>query len=106
MKSFPKSFLVSNKKNLHKLFFDESLLLFRRSIFEHVISNEETSYFEVDNWCRKHLKNDDDLMKTFVTIIRKELEDFGWKTHLSFGATGLFIYSDEKPVNCYDDEIC
>ncbi len=106
MKSFPKSLHVSNKKNLHTLFVDESLLLFRRSIFEHVISNEETSYFEVDNWCRKHLKNDEELMRTLVGIIRKELEALGWKTHLSFGATGLFIYSDERPVNCFDDEMC
>jgi hypothetical protein len=40
------------------------------------------------------------LSKTIIT----ELVNIGWNCKLSFGNTGLFIYSTDKPPpSCWDD---
>ena len=76
----------------------------REEIYEHIISNDENSYFPLDNFVRKY--NVNQKLTELTEIIIHELTSLGWKCRTSFGGTGLFIYSTENPPpNCYDDEI-
>ena len=77
----------------------------REEIYEHIISNDENSYFPLDNFVRKY-DIDGDFFKYSLESIMHELISLGWKCKTSFGGTGLFIYSTENPPpSCYDDEI-
>jgi len=81
-------------KNKHKF---QSMLdiynldLLRSQIQLHIISSAESEYFVVPDGKEKYMD----------TII-KELNDIGWKTSLSYGNTGLFIYETTPPINCID----
>jgi hypothetical protein len=102
MKDFPNKLHVTNKATFTSLFYERLICYLRKDIYEHVIREDENSYFEIDNWCRKHLKNDEEMMAKMVETLREELHELGWKTALSFGATALFIYSsDEPPKSCW-----
>lgn len=37
----------------------------------------------------------------YVRKIREEIHSTGWKTELSYGDTGLFIFSNIKPKSCH-----
>jgi hypothetical protein len=45
------------------------------------------------------------LVKELVNEVILELQQKGWKCQLSFGGTGLFVYANEKPKNCWEDEL-
>lgn len=105
MKTFPSQISASNQQNFTVLFRKRVECYLRRDIFEFLLSrpNEET-YFALDNFLNKFEFNTD-LKKDFPTMlsngILKELEQLGWQTALSFGDTGLFIFSGERPKNCH-----
>jgi hypothetical protein len=97
MIEFPKRLNVVNKNQFPSFFYERFICYLRKDLFEHIIREEENSYFEIDNWCRKHLKNDEETMAKMIETLREELHALGWKTALSFGSTALFIYSTEEP---------
>lgn len=63
----------------------------RRELFRHIISSSETDYYVVKE---EH--------RMFLPIVREELHKLGWKTILTYGDTGLFIFENEKPCNCIE----
>lgn len=65
----------------------------RRELFRHIISSSETDYFVVKE---EH--------RMFVPVVRDELHKLGWKTILTYGDTGLFIFENEKPRNCIESK--
>ena len=74
------------------------LYIFRQQIYEHIINRkDENDYFAIDVFESKFLKNYPDTIQQMTNTIIKELESMEWKCKLSFGDTGLFIYSTEKP---------
>ena len=97
MLEFPKRLNINNKSEFKTYFYDRFLCYLRKDIYEHMLIEDENSYFELDNWCRKYLKNDDEMMTKMVEKLRNELHQMGWKTAISFGNTALFIYSSEEP---------
>ena len=102
MKKFPQTLNVVNK---HMFIFynnERILSIFRQEINDHILNQDENQYFDLDCFSRKYLDNNVEETKKMCNIISKELNDLGWKTSLSFGDTGLFIYStDEKPTSCW-----
>lgn len=54
----------------------------------------ENEYIDLDKYYPKYGKV---RVNSIIENIIKELNDLGWKTKLSFGDTGLFIYSTEDP---------
>lgn len=103
MKQFPNKISTSNRENFPNISFNRNMCYLRRDIYEHIIFNKEDEYFDVDVWCRNRLKNDTVVMKRMVDIIINELENKGWTCKLTFGASALFIYANEPPVNYFED---
>lgn len=70
----------------------------RKAIHEFLISRkDENVYFSLDEFCSDFKVTDTELVKTSVKELIPELVQLGWKCTLSYGDTGLFIYSTEKP---------
>lgn len=105
MKTFPSSISASNQKNFFELFRKRVECYLRRDIFEFLLSRpNDESYFAIDTFLNK-FEFVSDLKKDFSVFLQngvmKELHQLGWKTELSFGDTGLFIFSGDKPANCH-----
>lgn len=103
MDEFPETISVENKDIFSKYLYYMTLKNIRRDIFEFMISRkDEDKYFDLDKYlCQKD--NADDIASMMNTI-STELFALGWKTKLSFGGTGLFVYSTETPPpSCYED---
>jgi hypothetical protein len=102
MKSFPSKLKVENKASFKDLNYERNKCYLRRDIYEHIISHEEKEYYSLDDFNQK-IKNMSIVQKMVEELI-PELESLGWKCKLSFGGTGLFIYStDLPPSNCWED---
>jgi hypothetical protein len=106
MNKFPNEINVNNKNNFKEYNYNRIIKLLRNDIYEHLLSKkEETDFFDVEKFCKKNNYNDEedsDSVIKMVKQIREELHKLGWKTELSYGDTGLFIYStEEKPANCW-----
>lgn len=104
MKNFPERLNVNNKQNFSKYNYTRNLCYLRKQIYELIIKENENDYFELDKFARNYLKNNMTIMLEMTEKIRQELKELGWNTKLSYGGTGLFIYSTENPpTNCYED---
>lgn len=96
MNNFPSTINVNNKKNFKIINYNNIISIMRKEIYDIIIKENENDYFDIDIFQEKYkLKNDD--KDAMVKSIVSELEKIGWKTKLSFGDTGLFIYSSENP---------
>ena len=101
MKEFPSILHINNKENFKDIYYNRSLCYLRKSIFEHIIKEDENTFYDLDKF--KHLikKNEE-----IILVIIKELNSLGWKCKLSYGGTALFIYSTEKPpISYWEDGI-
>lgn len=100
MKEFPAHLKPGNKQKLDEVNLNRLKCYLRRDLYEHVISHEESDYFSLDEFNQR--VNNMETTKKLVGEVMKELQKLGWNCVLSFGGTGLFIYADKKPANCYD----
>ena len=104
MKEFPSTLNVKSKNKFSSYYYNRQLCYLRRNIFEHIISKDENSYFELDKFSRNYLDNNTELITKMTDTVINELEKLGWKCKTSFGGTGLFIYSTENPPpSCFED---
>lgn len=81
-----------------------SLLLdkLREDVVMFLVSRpNEDSYFNMGQFSKPNNIGSIELSK-FVELISSELKELGWKCSTSFGGTGLFIYSGERPKSCWD----
>ena len=110
MNKFPKEIDIRNKtlvmqpyKNFEEFNYDRILLLLRKEIYDHLISRkEENDYFDLEIFCKRYNYSDKETFPKILKIVLIEICELGWKTQLSFGDTGLFIYStEEKPSSCW-----
>lgn len=73
--------------------------ILREQIFVLLITRDtEEDYFDLELARRSNAPNVpiENLQNCLEPILR-ELRELGWNTRLSFGNTGLFIYSTEQP---------
>jgi len=104
MNKFPLNLGVKNINYFSEYHYNDILLLFRESIYKHMISNKENDYFDLDKFCKTFCKNRSAVIQDMLKTIIPELELLGWKCQTSFGETGLFIYSTEDPpLSCHRD---
>lgn len=91
---------VSMKEEFKQELYNYYMNLFLQEIRLHIIRNNERDFFDLDGFRTKNgidQKMFDDMVKQIMT----ELEKCGWKHHLGFGDTGLWIYSGDKPHNAW-----
>ncbi len=93
---------VLNKDRLRDLWMTEMMCKLRKHIYNFMLSRtRESDFFDIDTFNRKYVNNinvTNDLVNTAV----EELVGLGWKTHIGFGGTGLYVYSsDELPAGVY-----
>jgi hypothetical protein len=101
MKEFPDRLKVTNKSNFNIIYEKRVLCYLRRNIYEHMIREDENSYFDLDKFNSKYIQ-DMDKLHVLLKIVICELNILGWKCKTSFGDTGLFIYSsNELPKSCW-----
>lgn len=103
MKEFSNDISVTNQHNFSHLFFQRMLCYLRRDIYEHILKNDESDYFDIDIWCRNRLKNDTETMKKMIDVIVNELSQKGWTCKITFGSSALFIFAKNPPVNYFED---
>jgi hypothetical protein len=73
----------------------------KKHIFQLMLEEKETDFFDLDRFNREYVQ-DTALTLHIAAEIREELHSLGWKTHLGFGDTGLYVYSTEElPVGAY-----
>jgi len=98
MNSFPSEINKDNKENFNNLFNNMVSSIIREDIYRLLISRkDENEYVDLDKYYSKYGKN-----RKNIDAIIMELNEIGWKTKLSFGDTGLFIYSTENPpTSCW-----
>lgn len=103
MNSFPSYINVNNKSSFKDINYDRVTSLFRQEIYETLLTRkDENEYIDLDTFCRKHCNKKNEMMMKILDKVSSELIILGWKTKLSFGDTGLFIYStDEPPTSCW-----
>ena len=79
---------------------------FSRKLAKHIkhfllARRNETEFFDIDAWRIKVELTNFETLKIAVKRVVTGLETHGWKCALSYGDTGLFIYSTEKPPPTY-----
>ena len=101
MLNFPNEISPVNNVNFKNLNKDRLLSSLRKDIYNLIISRkDENEYYELDIFemtysCKEY-------MNELIRQIIIDLNELGWKTQVSFGDTGLFIYStDEPPRSCW-----
>lgn len=102
MLEFPVHFKAENKEKFDELFYRRNKCYLRRDLYEHILSCDEENYFSLEKFNTDRVKNMENTKK-MVKEIMKELESRGWKCALSHGETALFIYTNERPKSCWDD---
>ena len=110
MNSIPDEIDITNIKlkydndyicNFEKINYDRLKNLLRSEIYVLILSRErEDIYYDIELFSTRNHAHE--VVDKLVTELRQELKNIGWKTCLSYGDTGLFIYSTEdKPNNCW-----
>lgn len=98
MNSFP-NYLNPKNNNIFKDYdYDRILSLLKKEIHDFIIHRkDETDYFDLELFSRKYSYYDKINQNKMFSEIKNDLLNLGWKVKLSFGDTGLFIYSTEVP---------
>jgi len=98
MKTFPNELNVKNIDSFREINNDRIICLIRKEIYDTLIRRkDENEYIDLDMLSKCYSDNNMNIITKIITTIREELHILGWNTKLSFGDTGLFIYSTEEP---------
>lgn len=101
MKEFPKHLNAKYREKFPELHYNRTKCYMRKSIYEHVISHESKDYYSLDEFNQSfHISME--MTQKIVKELIIELEHLGWTCKLSFGDTGLFIYTGDKPENLWE----
>ena len=109
MQNFPSDIDITDKiintecyiLNFEEANYNRVISIMRKNIYELILSRiDENDYFSIDDFAE--INSCQNIIHLLVEQIIKELHSIGWKTKLSFGNTGLFIYSSENaPRSCW-----
>ena len=100
MQKIPIELHSNNKINFLELRYKDITETIQKDICHFLIHRkDENEYVDLDKYYIKYGKID---TISIIEDIIKELNILNWKTKLSFGDTGLFIYSSEElPKSCW-----
>jgi hypothetical protein len=104
MESFPEDFRLPNAEldeKFRELKKQYCVRLLRQQLYLHMLERKENDFFDINRFNKAHVNNEK-LCEEIFSVVVAELEALGWKYTISFGGTGLFIYSSEnKPVSAW-----
>jgi hypothetical protein len=111
MKDFPDLISVENRSEFADIYYERIKCYLRRDLYEHILKIHKTEYdpkknqdyFSVDSFDKRWM-NDRVQTKRMIEELISELQSKGWTCKLSFGDSGLFIYTGSKPANLFDGE--
>ena len=96
MDKFSLNIKPENKDTFSELRYEKNINILRREIHDFIIEGKEDDFFDIvifDKRINKDMKTTKKMCEQVIT----DLNELGWKTKLSYGDTGLFIYSSENP---------
>ena len=96
MDKFSLNIKPENKDTFSELRYEKNINILRREIHDFIIEGKEDDFFDFvifDKRINKDMKTTKKMCEQVIT----DLNELGWKTKLSYGDTGLFIYSSENP---------
>ena len=103
MDNFPEILTPANNTKFPVAKLRRLLAKLRSEITDLILRGNENDYFDLDDFFRRYSVPPKDREVLKNTVIQ-ELSAKGWKCKTSFGGTGLFVYSTEKPPSsCYED---
>ena len=98
MISFPLDLNSENKENFKNLWIINTTNIIRNNIYIFILGRKnENEYLDIDKYFNLYNSYGKTTISTIIDNIIEELHKLNWKTKLSFGDTGLFIYSTEEP---------
>ena len=103
METLPESLNVKNKDLFNSYNDNRIRKMINNEIFIFLISRDsENEYYDLDNFCIRHLDRNIKKMHEIMSIVTNELIALGWNCKYSYNDTGLFIYStDTPPPSCW-----
>lgn len=102
MREFPETLNVRNKENFSRIRYERLKCYLRRDLYEHILSGRENVYFCLDK-LKEELKDENERGRMINEVI-EELKMLGWNCQLVYGSSGLFVYSDKRPENCFESD--
>ena len=96
MDKFPLNINPIHKDTFQKIRYENNLSILRQEIYNFILQGKEDDFFDFVIFDKK-INKDMKTTKAMCEQIITELHELGWKTKLSYGNTGLFIYSSENP---------
>ena len=96
MKTFPRTLTPDNKDSFKAIVEDVWLSTMREHICRHILKGDENNFFDLDEFTQTHTK-DTTITTKLSRVLIEELKALGWNCTVTFGGTGLFIYSTSTP---------
>ena len=98
MNSFPSHIHTNNQASFRDINYERLLCLFRQEVYELLLKRkDDNEYVDLDSFAARHFNRKLTTVMKISERVCSELNTLGWNTKLSFGDTGLFIYSTEDP---------
>lgn len=102
MQRFGEELNIINRDNLKAVWRVKMLEKLRKHVYNFMLDRKrENDFFDLDTFNRSYIR-DINVTNDIVNQVVLELNELGWKTHIGFGGTGLYVYSsDELPDGVY-----
>jgi hypothetical protein len=103
MNCFPNTIHSDNQSSFEEINYERVLSLFRQEVYELLLKRkDDNEYIDLDSFAARYCNRKVKTVMKMTDQICSELKNLGWNTKLSFGDTGLFIYSTENPpISCW-----
>ena len=86
---------IKDDSKFENLYREKIICDFRMNLYDFLISRKsEEDFFDLCSIPQNHRED-------AVKIIQEELNQAGWKFQISYGDTGMFIFKEDVPKNCW-----
>ena len=97
MNAFPETLVPSNRENFRITKRNKIKCMLREEIYDTILDNNPESFYDISSF--KYFTDTE--LHIIVKELLTELTELGWETEISYGDTGLFVYTGDRPNNCW-----